>query len=137
MRSSYTKLYVHFIWSTWNRYNLIDTDLEPILFRLITDKLLEHKCQMLKVGCTEDHIHILVEMHPTVCVSILTKALKGYTSFIISNHTRPEIFFRWQGGYGAITVSPSAIKSLSLYIANQKEHHMNNVLDYQWELGVG
>ncbi|MCP3996044.1 MAG: transposase [bacterium] len=31
--------------------------------------------------------------------------------------------FRWQGGYGAFSISPSHVDDLRNYIANQKKHH--------------
>ena len=134
MRSSYTKLYFHFIWGTWNRTRLIDENLENVLYRLIRDRLLEHKCQLMEIGGTEDHIHLLVKLHPSESIAGLVKSLKGYTSYTISNQIQPGSFFRWQGGYGAITVTPRDINKLSSYIANQKKHHSNKELIQQWEV---
>ncbi|MCK5644805.1 MAG: IS200/IS605 family transposase [Gammaproteobacteria bacterium] len=135
MRSSYTKIYIHFIWATWKRQNIIDADLEPILFKLISDRIHEHKCQLLKIGGTEDHIHLLVDMHPSTCVSNLVKSIKGFSSYSISNKIRPGSFFKWQGGYGAMTVSQNDISILSKYIANQKTHHSQKSIDSRWEIG--
>ena len=134
MRSSYSKLYVHFIWGTWKRTTLININLEPVLYRLINDRIIEHKCQLIEIGGTEDHIHVLVRMHPSESVSGLVKSVKGYTSYTISNLIQPGSFFKWQGGYGAITVSPKDISILTTYIANQKLHHSNKDLVYQWEI---
>ena len=134
MRSSYTKLYIHFIWGTWKRTTLIDKNLDPVLYRLITDRLIEHKCQLMEIGGTEDHIHILVRMHPSESVSGLAKSVKGYSSYTISNLIQPGSFFKWQGGYGAISVTPRDIAALSSYIAKQKEHHSNNGLKKQFEI---
>ncbi len=134
MRSSYTQLYIHLIWATWKRQNLIDGELEPILYRLISDILIEHKCKLIKIGGTANHIHLLVEIHPSKCVSNLVKCIKGFSSFSVSNQIRPDSFFKWQGGYAAITLSPHAVPILEKYIVNQKERHDGKSIDQRWEL---
>ena len=107
----------------------------PVGFKLISDRIHEHKCQLLKIGGTEDHIHLLVDMHPSTCVSNLVKSIKGFSSYSISNKIRPGSFFKWQGGYGAMTVSQNDISILSKYIANQKTHHSQKSIDSRWEIG--
>ena len=80
MRSSYLRLYIHFVWSTYKRQDLIDEDLEQILKRLIEDKIIEYKSNLLAFGNTKDHIHLLVKIHPAVSISNLVKEIKGYSS---------------------------------------------------------
>ena len=129
MRSSYLHLYNHYVWSTYKRNELIDEELEPILRKLVEDKIIENKSRMLAFCCSPDQIHLLVNIHPSVSVSMLAKEIKGYSSYPIANQIRPGSFFRWQGGYGARTVSKSNLQALSKYIKYQKEHHGNSGLD--------
>lgn len=132
MRSTYLRLYVHFVWSTWKRQEFIDKDLELILYRLINDKVIENKSRLLAFGCTSDHVHLLVKIHPTMSVSKIVKEIKGYSSFTIANKIRPGSYFRWQSGNGAMTISQSDITRLTNYINNQKEHHNINQMDDMW-----
>jgi hypothetical protein len=39
--------------------------------------------------------------------------------------------FEWQKGYGAFSVSPTAVPSVRKYILNQKEHHQK--IDFKSE----
>lgn len=133
MRSSYLRLYIHFVWSTYKRQDLIDEDLEQILKKLIEDKIIEYKSNLLAFGNTKDHIHLLVEIHPAVSISNLVKEIKGYSSYSIANRIRPNSFFRWQNRYGAMTVSQSDIVLLKLYIRNQKTHHGIHQPNSSWE----
>ncbi len=134
MRSTYTYLYTHFIWTTWKRQEFIDPDLEPILYQLIAEKIDENKCQLIKIGGTQDHIHVLINVNPVVSVSSLVKSIKGYSSFTIANKIRPGSLFKWQGGYGALSVAPGSISTISRYIANQKAHHKEDSINRYWEL---
>jgi len=135
MRSLYHQLYYHFVWGTYKRLDLIDKNLEPILNKLLKDKTQDKGSELLCFGCTGNHVHLLVRMIPSISVSELVGELKGYSSYIISDKIQPEIGFRWQGGYGAITFSQKDLPWLMKYVRNQKEHHDNDDLRPIWELG--
>jgi len=123
MSSTYLSVFIHFVWSTYKRQKLIDDDLESIIKGLFMDKIIEHKCKLIAFGCSKDHIHLLVSIHPLVCISSLVKEVKGYSSYMISNKIRAGSNFRWQGGYGAMSVSQADLPFVKAYIRNQKKHH--------------
>lgn len=134
MVSAYHQLYYHLIWGTYKRQKMIDERIEKDLKRIINDKVNEKKSELLCFGCTEDHVHLLVRLHPAVSVSEIIGEVKGYTSYVIANQIHPESVFRWQGGFGALSVSRKDVSRLSRYIENQKEHHRYDNLDINWEL---
>jgi putative transposase len=41
--------------------------------------------------------------------------------------------FSWQDGYGAISVSPSAISSVVRYIDQQEEHHQKQSFEDEYK----
>jgi REP element-mobilizing transposase RayT len=112
---------------------MIDDLIEKDLKKLIKDKITEKKSELLCFGCTADHVHLLVRLHPAVSVSEIIGETKGYTSYVISNQIHPNFDFRWQGGFGALSLSRKEIPELRRYIENQKEHHQNNKLIEKWE----
>jgi REP element-mobilizing transposase RayT len=134
MGSSYHQLYYHFIWGTYKRYQLISRNIEKDLSKLIKVKIIEKKSELICFGCTEDHVHLLLRLHPSVSVSEMIGEIKGYSSFILNNKLYPEDGFRWQGGFGALTVSKGEFSRLIPYIRNQKDHHQHNDLYSTWEL---
>ena len=134
MRSLYHQLYFHFVWGTYKRQKMIDQSLEPILKRLVKDKIREKGADLLCFGCTEDHIHLLVRAIPSISVSDLIGEIKGYSSYVISNKIQSEPGFRWQGGYGVMTFSEKDLPWLIKYVRNQKEHHKIEDLQPQWEI---
>jgi putative transposase len=137
MISNYLRLFIHYIWGTWKRFELIDRDLEPILKKLIHEKAAEHNCRLLAFGCMPDHLHVLIEIHPAISISKLVQELKGYSSYTIANIVLPEVGFRWQRGYGAMTISGSDIPRLTRYINHQKEHHGLYQVRSGWEIVEG
>jgi len=78
---------------------------------------------LLEVGGVDDHVHLLVNIPPTECVSNFIRDLKSSTSKWVSESDLVKQDFRWQKGYGAFTVSFSQIESVRSYIQNQEEHH--------------
>jgi len=134
MGSSYHQLFYHFVWGTYKRHEMIDEEIEKVIKRLIRDKIEEKKSELLSFGCTCDHVHLLVRLHPAVSVSEIIGEIKGYSSYVISNQIYPDSGFRWQGGFGAITISKKELSRLIEYVENQKEHHKNKDLHQVWEL---
>jgi len=73
MRAPYTQLYLHCIWATWDRMPLLTQDIERQVFAAISAKCQEMKCELVAIGGTQDHVHLLVRLHPTVAVADLMK----------------------------------------------------------------
>ena|GEM_PF-645656 len=127
MYRSNSQLYIHYIWGTWDRLNLIDEDMEPVLYKYLRNKSVEHKCWVEQIGGTSNHIHILTRLTTSISVSHYAQSLKGSSSHFISQIHRQNEFFKWQGGYGAFSVSPFFVQKISEYILNQKNHHQKNL----------
>ena len=133
MRRSHTKLYLHIIWATWDRQDLIDPELEPVLYDYIRRKCEENKCWLEAIGGTSDHLHILIRFTTSISVGKFMHLIKGASSHYIAQIYRPGIFFKWQCGYSAISVSPFHVKTISTYIENQKQHHFAQTCREIWE----
>lgn len=55
-------VYIHFVWSTWDRLPLITEEIERPLHRFIWATCQDNGCNPIAVGGTEDHVHLLVEL---------------------------------------------------------------------------
>ncbi|HVF98991.1 MAG TPA: IS200/IS605 family transposase, partial [Chloroflexia bacterium] len=104
MADPYCLLFVHCIWSTWQRMPLITPEIEKGVYDSIVVKCRELKSKPIVLGGTEDHIHLLVQIAPVISVAKLVQELKGASSHLVTHQLAPGAFFRWQGGYGALTV---------------------------------
>ncbi len=81
------------------------------------------KCVVYIVGGVEDHLHIIMYIHPSVALASLVKDVKLASSDYINSSGQFPDFRGWQAGYGAFTYSISAKENLVNYVMNQKEHH--------------
>jgi REP element-mobilizing transposase RayT len=123
MANSYTQLYIHYIYTVQGRENALKTDIKariyPYLIKLSTEK----KSFVIAINGMEDHIHLLLRLYPENSVSDFAKFSKANTSHWANDvHLFPKPFY-WQAGYGAFSVSHSALESVKSYIDNQQEHH--------------
>ncbi len=133
MRAPYTQLYLHCVWATWDRRPLITPALESVIYAAIQAKChaLQSPCQA--IGGMPDHVHVLVRLHPAVAVASLLKEIKGSSSHLMTHAAQPGEFFKWQGAYGAFTVSQPEATKVMAYIEHQKEHHAGGKLWDEWE----
>ncbi|MGJ3251866.1 MAG: IS200/IS605 family transposase [Elainellaceae cyanobacterium] len=134
MRSSYTQLYVHCVWSTWNRLPLLTPDIREIVYGAIAKECQTLKCTPIAIGGIDDHVHLLAGYLPTISVSALMKQVKGSSSHLMNYQIRPDQFFKWQSSYSAFSVSQSGLDVVAAYIRNQEQHHTARSLQKCWEL---
>ncbi|MBP5971618.1 IS200/IS605 family transposase [Brasilonema sp. CT11] len=137
MKSNYTQLYIHYVWATWDRLPLITPDIQKLVYATIIKECEQLKCTVIAVGGVEDHVHLLTGFPPTLIVSDLIKQIKGSSSHFITHEVKPGEFFKWQGSYGAFTVSHDAIDNVANYIRNQATHHLQKSIISTWELTLG
>ena len=78
--STYTSLTYHVIFSTKYRTPSIDAALKGELYPYIGGIIRGEKGQLLEIGGTNDHVHILAGFHPTVAVSFMLQHIKGNSS---------------------------------------------------------
>ncbi len=133
-QSSPLALYVHLVWGTWERRPLLVKPLETAVHRALVAQCLTLKGEAVAIGGVADHVHLLVRMPATLSVAELVKRLKGTSTHLVTHQLAPDHFFRWQVGYGAVTVSPRHIAQVSTYIARQHEHHAANTAHAALEL---
>jgi putative transposase len=133
VREPYTQLYLHCVWATWDRLPLITPEIEGALYRAIVAKVHELKCDVIAIGGLVDHAHVLSRFPTTLAVATLVKEIKGSSSHLMTHVVAPQQFFKWQGAYGAFTVSKSGVEAVADYILRQKTHHAENALIEDWE----
>ena len=75
-----------------------------------------------KIGGTDDHVHLLIGLKATHCLSDVLRDVKSGSSDWAHAEMK-KMLFGWQDGYGGFTVSPSKLEEVRNYIANQVEHH--------------
>jgi len=128
MTDSYLRLYVHFVWGTWQREPFLLPTWEERVYHCFIFECEKLKCRALAVGGVEDHVHVLVSLHGAVAPATLVKQMKGVSSHLVNHEIQRDLSFRWQSGYGAISVAPSGIDAVRDYIGHQKQRHARGKL---------
>jgi len=130
MAQSLSRVLIHLVFSTKNREPLIIHDHRDRLFDYLGGTLNGLKCPPVIVGGMPDHVHLLFVQARTLSLSEIVEELKKESSRWAKTAIHPD--FYWQNGYGAFSVSPTKVKQVSDYIANQERHHRR--LGFQDEL---
>ena len=118
MANTYDINLVHCIFGTKGRLPLIR---EPErVWELLRAVARNAQIEILAVGGTHNHVHLLLKLSKTRTLSDVMRELKSVSSLRIRKAVSA---FAWQDRYGAISVSPTAIHAVTQYIAHQEEHH--------------
>ena len=120
---TYTRIVYQIVFQTRNWENTLEKLNRERLFEYMSKTLMNKKCFVYRVGGYDNHVHILISLHPTLALSSLVKDIKLSSSSFIQNENLFTHFKGWNEGYGAFTYTPEAIPKLIEYIKNQEEHH--------------
>lgn len=124
MSHSFNKLWIHAIWATKNRQELIDYSIEKKVYDYIREELIEIGCPVRIINGMPDHIHVLFLLNPQKSITDVIKQIKGSSSHSINGENLILEKFAWQTGFAAYSVSESQLNTVYNYIKNQKQHHL-------------
>ena len=131
MGHTYTSCLFHCVFSTKNREPRLTPAIRERLWPFIGGIARENEMKALEVGGIADHAHMLLSLPAKLPVSKAMQLIKaGSSKFINDSLTKSP--FAWQEGYGAFSVSISAVTATVAYIRNQEEHHRKR--NFQEEL---
>ena len=123
MAHTYTKLIYHAAFSTKGRRQMILERLRHRLHAYVGSIVNNELGFTRQVGGTDDHIHILFDLKPTVTIADALRTIKSVSSGWVHREFPDLSDFQWQDGYGAFTVSASRVPGTAGYIEAQEEHH--------------
>ncbi|TDO95396.1 IS200/IS605 family transposase [Flavobacterium sp. 245] len=123
MSNTYHQVYIQAVFAVKNRGALISDDCKAQILSVIGNSINETGCKTIIVNGTEDHVHCLLGLKPTISISELMRIVKGKSSRFINDKQLTKHKFEWQEGYGVFSYSKSHIDAVYKYIVNQEEHH--------------
>ena len=129
---SYTSMNYHVVFSTKDRRPFLQDDLLPRVCQYAGGMVRELNGVLLEANGQPDHLHLALVIPPTLAVSDFIGKVKAYASGWIHRALPDLEAFKWQDGYAAFTVSPSALDKVIAYIRGQQEHH--KTLSFEEEL---
>lgn len=129
-------LFVHVIWSVYQREALLTKPVRRVLFVHMQKEGEEKGLHILSVNGVEDHIHLLVQMMPSQNLTQVVKSIKTSSSGWLNENKLLTAEFRWEESYSALSVNPSSVKQVKEYIDKQEDHHKTRTLDSELEAFV-
>jgi len=95
---TYRQIYYQIVFGTRSREKTISDKHSDLLYRYVWGVLHQHQCVTYAVNGVEDHLHIVCDLHPTVCLADLVKAIKVSSSIWLKEHGGFPAFIGWQEG---------------------------------------
>ena len=125
---TYWRLHYHLIWATYERQPLLIGEGEKMFYGVLYNKAKELGIKIHAAGNVDDHAHVVCSIPPRLSVAEVVRQLKGASSFAINNMDGGDGDFKWQAGYGALSVSEKNLEKVKAYAAKQKEHHRDETI---------
>jgi putative transposase len=126
---AYAANFVHCVFSTKGRNDLVTPDFQPKLSAYLFGIAKNLGIELLAAGGTANHIHLLIGLPPTLALAEALQKLKANSSRWMGEQ---GFSFEWQKGYGAFSVSPSLLETVRAYIRNQEKHHRRRSFDEEF-----
>ncbi|AZA86138.1 IS200/IS605 family transposase [Chryseobacterium shandongense] len=131
--STFRQIYYQIVFSTKHRKPVLNIEHEDELYKYIWGIVKNKNCKLYRINGMPDHIHLFIDLHPSVSLSSLVKDIKVSTNLWIKQSGLFPDFEEWQSGYGAFTYSEREKDMIINYIKNQKEHHKTESFEDEYK----
>ncbi len=120
---TYWRLHYHLIWATFEREPSITPEREKVFYGVLYGKAKELDLKIHAAGNVEEHVHVVLSIPPKIAIADCVRHLKGASAYAINHMDGSDGMFKWQEGYGALSIGERSLKTVMAYAARQKEHH--------------
>ena len=124
----YWRLFYHVVWTTKNRWPLIEPRWEADLHGYLFGKATALNCIPHAINGIEDHVHVVLSIPPRLAVADVVGQLKGASSYHVNHAVLTEGSFAWQSEYGVFSFAERFLPRVVAYVQNQKKHHAHETL---------
>ena len=129
MSHTYAQNVIHVVFSTKDRRKTISKESQSRMWAYVAGICKNHGIFVHAIGGMEDHIHLLIQIPPSLSVSKAVLAIKSNSSRWANDQGTK---FAWQQGYAAFSVSSSNVPAVVKYIRNQESHHRKMSFDEEF-----
>ncbi|HOG50740.1 MAG TPA: IS200/IS605 family transposase [Lentisphaeria bacterium] len=120
---SYTRLFYHIIFRTKYSEPTINNAHADDLYRYIWGIVKNQKGILYRINGMPEHLHLFVQLPPSISVSDFVRNVKGSSSKWLMNNPLFPMFRGWASEYAAISYSERDREMIVNYIIRQREHH--------------
>lgn len=128
-------LKLHIVLVTKYRRNSLSTELLVYLKEAFSDCLTAWRCTLVEFGGESDHVHLLVDIHPALNISVLINNLKTasarrarnrFAEHLAPFYNKPQF---WHRAYFVASVGGATLETVRAYVDAQgtEEHARKSV----------
>ena len=123
-RKAYTEINLHMTWHVKDDPPVLRDEIETQVHRTLRGQAIDEPGVFLhEIGGTDDHVHLVVTIPPTVLISEWIGQLKGSSSHYINHHVANRKVLEWQSKYGVVSFGTKDLPWVVEYVRGQREHH--------------
>ncbi len=121
---AYSEINLHITWHVKENRPVLQDEVEIQLHRFLQGKAMEAPgVYFHEVGGTDDHVHLVVSVPPTLQPAEWIGVLKGSSSHFINHQIVNRKVLSWQEGYGVVSFGTKDLPWVLEYVRNQRAHH--------------
>jgi len=126
-RSCLYKNYVHLIFVTKYRRGVFTKCLLKELEVLFKETCTLMECELIEFNGEDDHVHLLVNVHPKLAIANLVGKLKGLSAYKLnkmhSEYIKKFLWGKhfWSPSYCAVSCGGASLDTIKQYIENQRK----------------
>ncbi|RPI63845.1 MAG: hypothetical protein EHM48_01800 [Planctomycetaceae bacterium] len=125
-RDVYHEMFAHITWHTKCNMRCIVPKMEQQLYDFIRRRALAAPGVFVHgIGGTDDHVHMIARICPTVAIPEWMGKIKGGSAHDINEMPQWRKSLQWQSGYGFVMFGMNNLPWVVDYVNRQKEHHRN------------
>jgi putative transposase len=131
--STYTQIIYQIVFGTKYRRPCLVKEGREELFKYMSGVIMNKQCFLYCMNGVEDHVHIVISLHPSIALASLVKDIKVSSTLYIKEKKLFKDFSSWQSGYGAFTYTVKEKDRLIAYVKRQEEHHRKKTFLQEYE----
>lgn len=115
----------HIVLVTKFRQPVLTGPVQKTVYRILRETLESRDCHVLQMNGEPDHVHMLIEYSPAVCIADLVNVIKTRTARRArADHPKQVAKYFWNpyfwgDGYFAASVGQNTVSVIEEYIKNQ------------------
>ena len=124
-RSSKCKNILHLVFVTKYRRPVFDAEMLTFCEALMQNICTSNNVLLYEFNGERDHVHLMVQVPPTVAIAVIVKKLKGSSSRYLRkrywNKIKPYLWGNhfWSPSYCCVSCGGATIEKIRKYIASQ------------------
>jgi putative transposase len=121
---AYSEINLHITWHVKGDVPVLRDEIDGPFYKFLRGQVIENSGAYLhQIGGTDDHVHLVATVPPTLLVSEWVGQLKGASSHYVNHHPVNRKVLEWQSKYGVVSFGTKDLPWVVEYVRNQREHH--------------